>query len=103
MKILIAPLAAVSLLAGCTTITHTPLAKDASQQLQGKTLGVAQYPMADFAAFTPGKAAFGALGGAAMVAEGNGIVKDYAIPDPATAIAEGLARKLSSARGMKAG
>ena len=44
---------------------------------------------------------FGALGAAAMIGEGNAIVKSNAIPDPAVAIAEGLASKLASARAMK--
>ena len=103
MKTLLVPLAVVSLLTGCATINHTPLAKDASQQLQGKTLAVAQHPIPDFAAFTAGKAAFALIGALAMIAEGNAIIKDNAVPDPAVAIAEGLAEKLVSARAMKAG
>lgn len=101
MKLKLTLLAGVSLLAGCATVSHTPLAKDASERLQGKTFAVTKYPTADFTSFTAGKAVFGLLGAAMMVAEGRQIVQDNAIPDPALSISDGLGRKLSSTRSMK--
>lgn len=94
-------LVGASLLAGCATVSHTPMAKDASERLQGKTFALTKYPPAEFMPFTSGKAAFGLLGAAMMISEGKQIVKDNAIPDPAIMISEGLAQKLATVRSMK--
>lgn len=95
-------LIAAAVLSACTTVNNIPLSREASAQLQGKKLVRTQYPMPDFAAFTAGKAAFALLGAAAMIAEGNSIVKENAIPDPAIAIGEQLATRLAAARGVVA-
>lgn len=92
---------AASVLAGCTTVSHVPLSKDASQSLQGKTVARTEYPAPDFTAMTPGKAAFALLGAAAMVSEGNAIVKNNEIADPALAISMALASRLEAARASK--
>jgi hypothetical protein len=86
------------LAAGCTTVTHRPLTPERSAQLAGKTVASTQYPAADFAAFTAGKAGFALLGAAMMVAEGNEIVKTNHIEDPALAISRGLVERLAASR-----
>lgn len=94
-------LAATASLVACTTVSHLPLTPEASAQLQGKSFAVVQHPIADFAAFTAGKAAFAIVGAAAMISEGNDIVKTNDVQDPARSIGKGLAAKLASARGMR--
>jgi len=89
------------LFAGCATVSHTPLPAGKSALLAGKTFASTQYPPPDFAAFTAGKAAFALLGAAAMIAEGNGIVKANGIEDPALAISRGLMDRLAASRNGK--
>lgn len=87
-------------LTACTTVSHTPLSQETSLQLREKSVVRTEYPMQDFAAFTAGKAAFALLGAAAMISEGNEIVKENDIQDPAIAIGKGLAEKLTLARNV---
>jgi hypothetical protein len=82
-------------------VSHAPLSKDSSQALQGKAIVRTEYATPDFAAMTPGKAAFAILGAALMISEGNSIVKDNEIPDPAVVISKDLAKRLESARSVK--
>ncbi len=93
-------LIAVVVLSACTTVNHIPLTKETSTQLQGKRVMRTQYPTADFSAFTAGKAAFAIVGAAAMIAEGNSIVKENGIQDPAVVISQALAERLSTARSV---
>lgn len=88
----------VAMTAGCATVSHTPLSPEASQQLNGKSVSPTQYPMPDFAAFTAGKAAFAMVGVVAMISEGNSIVRENEIPDPAVKISQGLVDRLVAAR-----
>jgi hypothetical protein len=64
--------------------------------IKGKEVVLAERPRPDFAAMTPTKAAFGAIGGAAMISEGNDIVKKNEIQDPAVFIGETLAAALGA-------
>jgi len=57
--------------------------------------------MPDFAAFTAGKAAFGMLGAAAMITEGNNIIQENGIDDPARKISRDLAEQLVATRAMQ--
>lgn len=84
--------AAIALLTGCVTVSHKPMTKETSSQLQSKKVVATTYAKPDFAAMTPGKAAFGLIGAAAMIAEGNSIVTANSIPDPALSISEQLLR-----------
>jgi len=89
------------LVTGCATVSHTPLSPEKSAQLAGKTFASTQYPVPDFAAFTAGKAAFALVGAAAMIAEGNDIVKTNNVEDPALAISRGLVDRLATSRNGK--
>ncbi len=93
-------LAAAAALSACTTVQHSPLSSDASAALSGKRVVLTQYKAPDFTAMTPTKAAFGLLGAAAMISEGNQLVKDNGIVDPALAIADGLGQRLVQARSV---
>ncbi len=57
---------------------------------QGATLTSVTYERADMAALTAGKAALGMLGGMMMVGDGDTIVKEFGIADPAVAISARL-------------
>ena len=85
-------IAAIVLITGCVTVNHKPMTKETSAQLQSKKVVATTYAKPDFAAMTPGKAAFGLIGAAAMIAEGNAIVASNSIPDPAVSISEQLLR-----------
>jgi hypothetical protein len=87
-------------LSACATVNHIPLSPEASAQLKGKNLTTTRYATPDFSAFTAGKAAFALLGAAAMIAEGNEIVRTNSIEDPALKITQGLVEKLAVSRGM---
>jgi hypothetical protein len=96
----LAVIAAAVFVTACATVKHVPLSQEASTQLQGGSVALTHYPTADFAAFTAGKAAFAVIGAAAMISEGNSIVKENGIQDPAVAISQKLADKLVAARSV---
>lgn len=55
----------------------------------------------DFAAMTAGKAMFGMVGGLAMIAAGNSIIKENDVEDPAGYIAAELSSELASTLGAQ--
>ncbi|HEY1181930.1 MAG TPA: hypothetical protein VGE56_06485 [Rhodocyclaceae bacterium] len=102
MKIkLIGAIAIALLTSACATVEHKPMTKEASEALRERSLIQSQYEKADFVAFTAGKAAFAMLGAVAAISEGNEIVTENDIADPAIAISKGLADKLTSTRSVK--
>jgi hypothetical protein len=93
---------AIVFLGGCATVS-TPFPKDVSAQLQGKTLVRSHYSAPDFTAFSAGKGVFvGLLGIPSMIAEGNSIIKENDISDPAIEISQALSKKIASTHAMKA-
>lgn len=87
---------AIVFLGGCATVS-TPFSKDVSAQLQGKTLARSHYSAPDFTAFSAGKAVFvGLLGIPSMIAEGNSIIKENEISDPAIEISQTLSKKIAT-------
>jgi hypothetical protein len=87
---------AVAATAGCVSVQHLPMDAASADSMKGKEMVLAERPRPDFAAMTPTKAMFGAIGGAAMVGEGNDIVKANAVQDPAIYIGESLAEALGT-------
>lgn len=85
----------------CTTVQHAPLSSSSAEQLRGETLAVTKYETPSFGAMTAGKAMFGAIGGVAMIAAGNSIVKENDVQDPARKISQKLAEKLVTTRDMR--
>src|SRR4051812_4774011 len=61
-------------------------AGDALDALKGRPLTTFTYAPPDFGAMTVGKAGFGLFGGLAAQADGNTIVRENGIPDPALEI-----------------
>ena len=100
IKRFVSVVAVVASLSACTTVSHVPLSQEVSAQLKGKNITTSQYTTPDFTSFTAGKAAFGLLGAAAMISEGNEIVKKNNIEDPALKISQELAVKLKEIRSM---
>lgn len=94
-------LAVVLGMTGCASVQHQPISKEALASLDGKTVATTQYAVPSFTAFTAGKAAFAMLGAAAMISEGNEIVKTNEIEDPAAAVSAGLLKKLAEAKAVK--
>lgn len=86
------------LLSACASVNHAPISAEAAGKLQGKKVAAARGEKPDFTAFTAGKAAFAVLGAAAMISEGNAIVKDNEIADPALNIAAQLQTRLAAAK-----
>jgi hypothetical protein len=71
-------------LGGCMSVKPVQALAEAVNALQGQPLTVVTYTKPDFAAMTYGKAAIGGLiGGAVMISDGNTIVRENDIPDPA--------------------
>ena len=82
------------LMTGCAPIKLVTAPEASLNSLKGAPLTTVTFEKTDVTALTAGKAMFGALGGAAMVAAGNGIIKDNEVPDPAHAIAARLSPKV---------
>jgi hypothetical protein len=74
-------------LSGCMSVKPVQAPADAVNALQGQPLTVVTYVRPDFAAMTYGKAMIGGLLGAGlMISDGNTVVRENDIPDPALAI-----------------
>ena len=86
-------------LSGCATYEKRPVSQDAAKELRGQSVAVTTRKVPDFSAMTPTKAAFGLLGAAAMVSDGNNIIATNKVADPANAIASSLSAALSTAYG----
>lgn len=89
---------ALTLGACTTTVKHTPITQDSLDKLDGKSVASARYGQPDFFAGTAGKAAFAVLGAIAAISEGNTIVKENGIEDPAIAISASLQSQLAAAK-----
>jgi hypothetical protein len=83
-------------LSGCVSATSKSLASGST--LQGQHVVTSQYAKPDFAAMTPGKAAFGVFGAMSMISAGNDLVKSENIQDPAIEISEHLANDMAVKR-----
>lgn len=84
-------------LSGCATYQTHPITQDGTKALRGQSVAVTSRKVPDFTAMTPTKAAFGLLGAAAMISDGNSIVANNKVQDPANAIASSLSTALSAA------
>ncbi len=78
-----------------------PLPETAAVQLQGKTLVVTRHKVPSYTAMTAGKASFGLLGAGLMIAEGNKIIKENEVPDPAALLEAQLAPAFAKHYGMQ--
>lgn len=86
---------------GCANFNMQPVDSKSVASLKNQSITHTTREKPDFAAMTPGKAAFGLFGAAAMISEGNKIIKDNDVSDPANTIALGLAKALEEKYGAK--
>jgi hypothetical protein len=94
MKTFCCAAALAVVLSGCVSAPTKSLEQGST--LQGKHVVVSHYAKPDFAAMTAGKAAFGLIGGLAMVSAGNDLVKSEGIEDPAIEISQRLADDMAA-------
>jgi len=101
MKKVLLVVAAAGIFSGCASVNKQPIAPNATTELKGQTIAQTKRPPPDFAAMTPGKAAFALIGAALMISEGNSLIAQNKVADPADAIASSLVTALQSAYGAK--
>ena len=80
---------------GCVSTKNVPVADSDIEDFRNHTVTVSKRGLPDFAASTAGKAAFGLIGAAAMISEGNKIIRENEVEDPANYISEQLSSALS--------
>jgi hypothetical protein len=80
--------------AGCVSVQKIPMSAATVEEIKEKEIALSQRIRPDFAATTPVKAAFGGLGAAMTINEGNKIIRENAVEDPAVYIAQTLASDL---------
>lgn len=93
--------AAMLLLSACASTQNLAVSPDALQAMQGKSLVLIQAETPGFVAMTSGKGMFAVAGVGAAVAEGNKMVRENGISDPAMQISQTLAAGLASDYGLQ--
>lgn len=88
-------------LSGCVSTEIIPLSQSDMNNLQGKTMTTVTRNKPDFAAFTAGKATFGALGAGASIGAGNQLIQENDVDDPANYIADALLEELKQRHNVK--
>lgn len=88
---------ALTVVTGCAV--QKPMTPGVAGSLKGKQGVTVPGRQPGFTAMTAGKAMFGAIGAAAMIAEGNEIVRRTGIEDPALKLGADLAQALSRGLG----
>jgi len=97
----LALVAVLTSISGCTTLESRAISGKAVEDISQKTVAYTSRAKPDFAAMTPGKAMFGLIGSAMMIAEGNQLVADNNLPDPANVISDSLVGELEGGFGAK--
>jgi len=96
MEKLILGMLALTFLAGCVSTKNVRIDQNSASRMSGKNIVSTLGEDPNFAATTAGKAMFGGLGTVAVISEGNRIIKDNNVDDPAHYIGEQLLKDLSS-------
>ena len=81
---------------GCVSTKNVPVDDSKIDDFRNHTVTVPTRALPDFAASTAGKASFGLIGAAAMISEGNKIIKENDVEDPANYISKQLISALSN-------
>lgn len=87
------------LLASCAA-QRIEMQQQSLAQMPGKKLALVSYEPHGFVDFTPGNAVFGVIGALAAQGQGDSLVKQYQLKDPAGQMAALLAQRLAQERGM---
>ncbi|GGE57579.1 hypothetical protein GCM10007421_35270 [Halopseudomonas oceani] len=90
----------VTLLAGCVSTATLKLDDEHSSSLHEKSLVVTTSDKPDFAAMTAGKVIVPLVGAVTMISEGNKIIRQHNVEDPAAFIGEEIAAQLATLRSM---
>lgn len=85
---------------GCVSTKNVPVADNDIDDFRNHTVTVSKRGVPDFAASTAGKASFGLIGAAVMISEGNKIIRENEVEDPANYISDQLVSVLSDKYGL---
>lgn len=85
---------ACAAIAGCVSVEQIPMSAQSAEVLKDKELALTEREKPDFSAMTPARGAFGMIGAAVTISEGNKLVKEHGVEDPAPYIARTLASGL---------
>jgi hypothetical protein len=80
--------------AGCVSVRQIPMSAASLAAIQGKELALTEREKPDFSAMTPARGAFGMIGAAVTISEGNKLIKENRVEDPAAYIGRTLAADL---------
>ena len=95
MKKILAISLILTFLSACVSTKNVPLNTDSFARAQPSQITLTNREKPGFAAMTAGKAAFGAIGAAAMISAGNTIIEENDVADPANQIGVELAKLLA--------
>lgn len=96
MKIIFLSTIVFIFISGCVSTQTIPIDPSKFSTVKPKSIIVTNREKPDFAAMTAGKAMFGLLGAAAMISEGNKIIRENSVEDPASFISFELRNELSN-------
>jgi len=85
-----------AMLAGCVSVEQIPMSASLGEALRGKELALSEREKPDFAAMTPTRGAFALAGAAVSISEGNKLIRENGVEDPAGYIARALAAGLEA-------
>lgn len=97
----LAAAAGAMLLSGCVSTKNIKADAAALRTGAAATVTVSQREKPSFSAMTAGKAGFGLIGAAAMIAAGNDIIRKNEVDDPANYIAAELAAQMAASLGAQ--
>lgn len=90
----IVALTAVLLVSGCNSLVHRPINAESQANIQKQSVTYAQRDKSQFIVFSTKSVSFGVLGGLVAESDGNKIITEHNISDPAEAISLGLIKEL---------
>lgn len=93
--------AAALILPGCVSVQQVPMNASSADALKEKEIALSERAKPDFAATTPARGTFGMIGAAVMVSEGNKLIREHGIEDPAHYIGKALVADLQSRYDMR--
>lgn len=85
---------AAAMAGGCVSVEQVPMSASSSEAIKGKELALTERAKPDFSAMTPSRGAFGMIGAAVTISEGNKLIKEHGVEDPAVYIGRTLAADL---------
>lgn len=90
-----------AILSGCVSINKQQMDAKSASALKDQPVTQTARKKPDFAAMTAGKAAFAMLGALAMISEGNKLIEEHKVEDPANTIAAGLIKSMEASHAIR--